>query len=72
VNVVANALCKTPKRRLAALRCSLYRDLVTISEFDFRPKIEGCMAFLGTLLVQSSWISRIVDAQSEDSWIQIH
>ena len=28
--------------------------------------------FLGTLLVHSSWISRILDAQTEDSWIQPH
>ena len=30
------------------------------------------MTFLGILLVQSSWIFRIVDAQTEDSWIQTH
>jgi len=71
VNVVADALSRKPKCWLVLLRCSLYRGLVTLSEFDFRPEIGGCMVFLWILLVQSSWISRIVYAQSEDFWIQV-
>jgi len=71
VNVVADALSRKPKHQLATLRCPLYQDLVTLNEFDFRPKIGGCITFLGTLLVHSSWISRMVDAQSEDSRIQL-
>jgi len=46
-NVVVDALSRKPKRRLEVLRCLLYREC----ELDFRPKIKGCMAFLGTLLV---------------------
>jgi len=33
-SVVADALSRKPRGRLAALRCSFYRDLVTLSEFD--------------------------------------
>ena len=61
-NIVADALSRKPRRRLAALRCSLYRDLMTLSEFDFRPQIGGCIALFGTIMVQSSWIARVVDA----------
>ena len=52
-NVIADALIRKPKRQLAALRYSLYWDLVTLSDFNFRPEIRGCMVFLGTLLIQS-------------------
>ena len=66
-NIVVDALRRKPRRRLATLRCSLYRDLMTLNEFDFRLEIEGCMGFLGTL---STWMSKVVDSQAKDSWIQ--
>jgi len=33
-NVVADALSRKPRGRLSALRCALYRDLITLSQFD--------------------------------------
>ena len=47
--VIADALNRKPRCWLAALRYSLHQDLVTLSEFDFRLEIGGCMTFLGTL-----------------------
>jgi hypothetical protein len=69
-NVVADALSRKPQRRLVALRCALYRDLLTLAEYDLRPHVDGARVFLGTLSVLSPWIPRIVDAQMGDPWIQ--
>jgi len=69
-NVVADALSRKTRRRLAALRCSLHKDLMTLGQYDWRPEVGGCTVFLGAVTVQPSWISRIVAAQAEDSWIQ--
>ena len=44
-NVVADALSRKRRHRVAALRCSLFRDLITLSQFDFRPEIGGTIAF---------------------------
>ena len=38
-NVAADSSSRKPRCQLAILRCSLFRDLVTLSEFDFRPDI---------------------------------
>jgi len=69
-NVVADALSRKPRRRLAALRCSFYRDLLTLIEFDWRQQSSGSSVFVGTLQVESSWTSRVISAQEGDSWIQ--
>ena len=53
-NVVADALSRKTRRRLAALRCSLHRDLRTLFEYDWRPDVSGCTTFLGALTVQPS------------------
>ena len=49
----------------------MHRDLLTLSQFDFRPEAGGTSAFLGAVSVQPSWSDRVVRAQLEDSWIQI-
>jgi len=69
-NVVADALSRKQRRRLAALRCSLHRDLMTLCQYDWRPEIGRTSVFLGALTVQPSWCDRIVAAQLDDSWIQ--
>jgi len=69
-NVVADALSRKPRRRLAALRCSFYRDLLTLIEFDWRQQSSRSSVFIGTLQVESSWTSRVISAQASDSWIQ--
>ena len=43
---------------------------MTLCEFDWRLEVSGYVAFLGTLLVQPLWISRVMDSQAGDSWIQ--
>jgi hypothetical protein len=53
-NVVADALSRKPRRRLSAIRCSLFRDLVTLSEFDWQRQSGSSSVFLGALQVQSS------------------
>ena len=53
-NVVADAVSRKPRWRLSALRCSLYRDLVTLCEFDWRQQSSGSSVYLGALQVQSS------------------
>ena len=68
-NVVADALSRKRRHRVVALRCSLYRDLITLSQFDFRPEIGGTSAFLGAMSVQPSWSDMVVRAQLGDSWI---
>ena len=55
-NVVADALSRKPRRRLAALRCALYRDLLTLAEYDLRLHVDGARVFLGTLSVLTPWI----------------
>ena len=45
---------------------------MTLCEFDWRLEVGGCVAFLGTLLVQSSWISRVVNFQVGNSLIQTY
>jgi hypothetical protein len=37
VNVVADALSRKHRRRLAALKCSLHWYMMTLSQFDWRP-----------------------------------
>jgi hypothetical protein len=69
-NVVADALSRKFKKRLAALRCSLYRDLTTLAEFDLIPQQSGSTVFLGSLAVKSPWRQRISEAQLGDVWIQ--
>ena len=49
----------------------MYRDLLTLSQFDFRPEIGGTNTYLGAISVQPSWRDRVVRTQLEDSWIQI-
>jgi len=69
-NVVADALSRKPRGRLSALRCALYRDLITLSEFDWRQQVGGSTVLLGRLSVRSPWITKVVEAQMRDSWIQ--
>ena len=69
-NVVADALSTKPRRRLSALRCSLFRDLVTLSEYDWHQETSSSSVYLGALQVHSSWGSRVVDAQASDFWVQ--
>ena len=70
-NVVADALSRKRRRGLAALRCSLYRDLYTLSHYDFRLEIGGSSVFLGTLFMQPSWNNTVVSTKLEDYWIHI-
>ena len=69
-NVVADALIRKHRRKLAALRCLLHRDLMTLCQFDWRPETTGTSTFLGALTIQSSWSTRVVTTQMDDSWIQ--
>ena len=65
-NVVADALSRKRRHQISALRCSLHRDLITLSQFDFRSEIGGTSAFLGAVTVQPSWSDRVVRTQLEN------
>jgi hypothetical protein len=45
-NVVADALSRKTRRRLAALRCSLHRDLITLNQYDWRIEAGRSTSFL--------------------------
>ena len=48
----------------------MYRELRTLSEYDWRPQVGGCTAFVGAVTVQPSWIARVIATQEKDYWIQ--
>ena len=80
-NVVTDALSRKPSpskvkkairnknAKLTALRCSWWKDLQEILDFDFQEDSSGRVGFLGSIQVQSTLRDRVVELQVSDSWI---
>ena len=52
--------------KLARMRCSLATDLEKLSLYDFVPMEQGRAAFLGSMVLESSLISRVIESQQGD------
>ena len=79
-NMVADALSRKPSHsrvrnaiqkanaKLAALRCSLWRDVQEIVfGYDLHEDSSGVVSFLGSITVQSTLRDRVIELQASDT-----
>ncbi|XP_061993237.1 uncharacterized protein LOC133711082, partial [Rosa rugosa] len=69
-NVVADALSRKPRVIMASLMVQEWLMLEAASEFDLMPTRGGHEIFLGSMTLQSTLISRIIQGQTLDEFAQ--
>ncbi|XP_024178320.1 uncharacterized protein LOC112184284 [Rosa chinensis] len=70
-NVVAVALSRKTRGIVASLMVQEWLMLDTVSEFDLKPTGEGQGIFLGSITLQPTLISRIIQSQTHDEFAQM-
>ena len=65
-NVVADALSRKSRGRIASLMIWEWQALERLFEFDFQPSESSTGQHLGCLVVQPTLIIRILEAQQKD------
>lgn len=69
-NVVADALSRKSHTTVAFMMTSWWTMVDTLVDFDIQPTTKKYTAYLGAMIAQPTLISRIIEEQKIDTWVQ--